>query len=89
MLYQLDLVLQPIKEKIAQEIEDKPIRDAWDQPEDPNYLVPLAVSKEGDFAKVVRCEVLASDLGYRVKSAGKKRVDIIFSTLGIRMLFLE
>ena len=57
-------------------INDTPIRDAWDQPEDPNYLLPLAVHKENDFAKVARCQVLACDLGYRVKAAGKQRVGI-------------
>ncbi|NQV34095.1 MAG: PQQ-binding-like beta-propeller repeat protein, partial [Phycisphaeraceae bacterium] len=64
-----------------QKIDETPIRDAWDQPEDPNYLLPLVVRKDSDFTKVVRCEVLASDLGYRVKAAGKKRVGIAVKKL--------
>ncbi|MCP4453717.1 MAG: PQQ-like beta-propeller repeat protein, partial [Planctomycetes bacterium] len=62
-------------------IENTPIRDAWDQPEDPNYLLPLVVHKESDFAKVARCQVLACDLGYRVKAAGKQRVGIAVKKL--------
>ena len=62
-------------------IEDTPIQDAWEQPEDPNYLLPLPVYKDSDFTKVARCQVLASDLGYRVKAAGKRRVGIAVKKL--------
>lgn len=62
-------------------IEGRPIRDAWDQPEDPNYLLPLPVHKAGDFTKVTRCQVLGSDLGYCVKAAGKRRVGLAVKKL--------
>jgi hypothetical protein len=31
-------------------IEDKPIRNAWDKPEDPSYLLPIG-SKQGNPAR--------------------------------------
>jgi len=65
-----------------QKIDETPIRDAWDEPEDPNYLLPPVVHKEGDFAKVARCQVLASELGYRLQgSAGRKQVGIAVKKL--------
>ncbi|MHC4118233.1 MAG: outer membrane protein assembly factor BamB family protein [Planctomycetota bacterium] len=62
-------------------IDDRPIRDAWDEPEDPGYLLPPVVHKEGDFEKVARCQVLASDIGYRLKGTGKRQVGIALKKL--------
>jgi len=61
--------------------EDKPIRIAWNKPEDPNYLLPPVVRKEGDFAKVTRCQVVASKLGYRLRATGKKQVGLAVKKL--------
>jgi len=55
---------------------NEPVRIAWDQPEDPGYLLPPEVRKEGDFSKVTRCKVVASKMGYRLRAAGKKQVGI-------------
>jgi outer membrane protein assembly factor BamB len=54
--------------------DDKPLRIAWDKPEDPNYLLPPVERKEGDFAKVTRCRVVASKLGYRIRATGREQV---------------
>ena len=62
-------------------IDDKPVRVVWNKPEDPGYLLPPVVRKEGDFAKVVRCRVVASKLGYRLQSTGKKQVGIAVKKL--------
>ena len=61
--------------------DDKPIRIAWDKPEDPNYLMPPVVRKEGDFAKVTRCRVVASKLGYRLRATGKNQVGVAVKKL--------
>jgi len=61
--------------------EDKPLRVAWDKPEDPRYLLPPVERREGDFAKVVRCRVVASKLGYRLQGTAKKQVGIAVKKL--------
>jgi hypothetical protein len=61
--------------------DDKPIRIAWNKPEDPNYLLPPVVRKEGDFAKVTRCRVVASKLGYRLRATGSKQVGVAVKKL--------
>ena len=62
-------------------VDDEPVRIAWDQPEDPGYLLPPAERKEGDFSKVTRCKVIASKLGYRLRGTGKKQVGIAVKKL--------
>ncbi len=61
--------------------DDKPVRIAWNKPEDPNYLLPPVVRKEGDFAKVTRCQVVASKLGYRLRATGSKQVGVALKKL--------
>ena len=62
-------------------IDDQPVNIIWDEPEDPGYLLPPVVRKEGDFAKVARCRVTASKLGYRLRATGKKKVGIAVKKL--------
>jgi outer membrane protein assembly factor BamB len=52
-------------------ITDQPDRIAWDQPEDPGYLLPEVVSKNADFDTLARCQVVESELGYRLVPTGK------------------
>ena len=66
---------------VLKKIDDKPIRRIWDEPEDPNYLLPPEVPKEDDFAKVSRCKVIASKLGYRLRSTGRKQVSVALKKL--------
>ena len=40
-----------------------PERVAWDQPEDPAYLLPPEEPKEGDFDHVARCKIVAREAG--------------------------
>jgi len=67
--------------KPLRKVDDKPLRLAWEKPEDPNYLLPKPVSKEGDFTKVLRCNVIQSKLGYRLRSTGKRQVGIAVKKL--------
>ena len=63
-------------------VEDRPIRVAWDRPEDPGYLVPLPVDKSGDFVRVRQCEVTESKLGYQLRGVGKaKKVGVALKKL--------
>jgi outer membrane protein assembly factor BamB len=62
-------------------IGDQPVRIAWDQPEDPTYLLPVEEPREGDFAKVTRCKVTASKLGYRLRAKGKQQVGLALKKL--------
>jgi len=61
--------------------DDQPLRIAWDQPEDPGYLLPPEVPKDDEFARVSRCKVIASGLGYRLEAAGRKRVGLALKKL--------
>jgi hypothetical protein len=61
--------------------DDKPVRIAWNKPEDPNYLLSPVVRKESDFAKVTRCRVVASKLGYRLRATGSKQVGVAVKKL--------
>ncbi len=61
--------------------DGEPVRIAWNQPEDPGYLLPPEVRKEGDFAKVAKCKVVASKMGYRLRGTGKKQVGIAVKKL--------
>ncbi len=63
------------------EVGDKPSQVIWDKPEDPSYLLAPAENKEGDFAKVARCQIVSSKLGYRLRSTGKKQVGIAMKEL--------
>lgn len=51
--------------------DDLPVQIDWDQPEDPNYLRPAAVIKDGDFDRVFGCQVIESDLGYGLRPKAK------------------
>ena len=62
-------------------VDDKPVRVVWNKPEDPNYLLPPVERKEGDFAKVTRCRVVASKLGYRLRATGRKQVAVAVKKL--------
>ena len=64
-------------------VDDRPSRCAWNKPEDPNYLLPPVERKEGDFAKVTRCRVVASKLGYRLRATGKKQVAVAVKKLDL------
>ena len=61
--------------------DDKPVRIIWNKPEDPNYLLPPVVRKEGDFTKVTRCRIIASKLGYRLQATGKKQTGVAVKKL--------
>ena len=61
--------------------DSKPLQILWDEPEDPDYLQPLPVAKDDDFARVMRCEVYASDLGYRLQAKGKNTLGIALQKL--------
>ncbi|UCE24855.1 MAG: PQQ-binding-like beta-propeller repeat protein, partial [Candidatus Zixiibacteriota bacterium] len=61
--------------------DDKPLRTAWDKSEDPNYLLPPVVRKEGDFDGVTRCQVVASKLGYRLRATGREQVGVAVKKL--------
>ena len=61
--------------------EGQPERLAWDQPEDPNYLLPPEVPKEDDFDHVARCKVVEADLGYRMSVKGKKQIGLALKKL--------
>jgi outer membrane protein assembly factor BamB len=62
-------------------LDDQPHQVIWEKKEDPGYLLPPPVPKEGDFAKVLRCSVIASDLGYRLRAAGKKMAGLALKQL--------
>ncbi len=62
-------------------IENQPERLAWDQPEDPNYLAPPEIPKEGDFDHVARSKVIESDLGYRMVAKGNNRNGLALNKL--------
>ncbi len=62
-------------------IGDVPTQIIWPEPEDPNYLLAPEEPKEGDFAKVTRCKVTASKLGYRLRAKGQKQVGIALKKL--------
>lgn len=66
---------------LLKKIDDAPTQIIWPEPEDPNYLLPPEEPKEGDFAKVTRCKVTASKLGYRLQAKGQKQVGIALKKL--------
>lgn len=51
--------------------DDRPAQIIWGEPEDPNYLLPEQVSKNDDFDRVRRCEVVESKLGYQLIPSGR------------------
>jgi hypothetical protein len=59
----------------------QPLQTKWDEPEDAKYLLPLPEPKDGDFAKVSRCKVFASDMGYRLKANGKETLGVALKKL--------
>lgn len=66
---------------VLNQVGDVPTQIIWPEPEDPNYLLPPEESKEADFAKVTRCKVVASNLGYRLRATGKNQVGIALKKL--------
>ncbi|MHC4250078.1 MAG: hypothetical protein ACYS9X_13200, partial [Planctomycetota bacterium] len=55
-------------------VEGRPVSIAWPEPEDPDYLVPEPVKKDGDFDSVSRGgNVFESKLGYALRSQRKER----------------
>ncbi len=50
---------------------DTPLQEISDEPAEPSYLKPPEVDCSGDFAKIARCKVVESKLGYRVKPTAK------------------
>ena len=61
--------------------DSQPIQTKWNQPEDPNYLLPLPESKDADFSTVKGCKVFASKLGYRLKANAKKTLGVVLKKL--------
>jgi len=53
--------------------DDQAVQLVWDKPEDPDYLPPPEEPKNGDFAVVKGCQVVASELGYRLKPPGDQK----------------
>ncbi len=62
-------------------VEDRRASIAWNQPEDPSYLVPLPEPKEADFANVQGCRVVASKLGYRLTAQRKQPAAVAVKSL--------
>ena len=54
----------------------QPLQTKWDEPEDPQYLLPLPEPKDADFATVKGCTVFASHLGYRLKANSKETLGL-------------
>ncbi len=65
--------LQPVDEA-------EPLTTVSDEPEEPNYLKPPEVDKSADFATVVGCRVVESDLGYRIQPKDTKIVCLALQT---------
>ena len=65
------LCLRDTEAQRLPELTGQPDHIAWDQPEDPSYLLPLEVPKDDDFDRVVRCQVIESELGYRLVPSGR------------------
>ncbi len=63
-------------ERIPMKADERPLRVAWDGPEDANYLLPPPVPKDQDFDTVSQCSVFASELGYRLRGKGTKKVGV-------------
>jgi outer membrane protein assembly factor BamB len=63
------------------ELTGQPDRIAWDQPEDPSYLLPVDVPRGGDFDLVTRCQVVESELGYRLVGTGRGKEAIAVKRL--------
>jgi hypothetical protein len=53
----------------------------WDKPEDPRYLLPPEVPKNGDFAHVARCRMIESKLGYRLIATAKGQIAVALKKL--------
>jgi hypothetical protein len=62
-------------------IDGQPDRIAWDEPEDPDYLVPVPVSKDDDFDQLRQCNVVESDLGYRLIPKAKGQTGLALKQL--------
>jgi len=62
-------------------ITGKPTQVKWDKPEDPNYLLPPEETKDDDFTKVTGCRVVASKLGYRLRSDQRRQVGMAIKKL--------
>lgn len=57
-------------------VAGRPVSVAWNQPEDPGYLIDPPESKEADFDRINACTVMASKLGYRIAAKNKERPGI-------------
>jgi hypothetical protein len=62
-------------------VVDQPERIDWDQPEDPNYLLPAEISKEDDFDQVTGCKITEADLGYQIRATTKGQLGIALRKL--------
>lgn len=60
---------------------DEPERTVWDQPEDPAYLIPLPETKDTDFTIVRGCNVMACELGYRIRASKKNAIGFALKKL--------
>ena len=58
-----------------------PLQVISDEPEEPDYLKPPEVDKSADFDKVIRCQVVESDLGYRLKPKATKQTCLALNKL--------
>ncbi len=62
-------------------VSDRPERVAWDQPEDPGYLLPEEQPRDADFDVVRRCRVVAGKLGYRLWPQGSRQAGVALKKL--------
>jgi hypothetical protein len=60
----------------------EPLQTKWDQPEDPEYLLPLPEPKDADFEEVSGCKVFASEIGYRLQANSKDTLGVALKKLG-------
>ena len=61
----------------------EPLQTISDEPPEPEYLEPLPVPKDKDFAYVQNCRVFASKLGYRVMAKGRGKAALAVNKLDV------
>jgi len=66
---------------VLKKVTDRPIQVVWNQPEDPNYLLPPEKPKDDEFDRVARCRVVECKLGYRVIAQGDRRTGLALKRL--------
>jgi outer membrane protein assembly factor BamB len=59
----------------------EPVQVISDEPEEPDYLKPPEVDKSADFDRVIRCRVVESDLGYRLRPTAAKQACLVLKRL--------